>query len=115
MTASACADGLRVRADRAPVGAVPDTLGLVARKKKVNVGGNLVDGTEVGFRPSGEHWNEYLLDDGTLVRIKLVVTEVVRIDDAYDSNGEPVYVVNSTNVMRVSAPDELRRQPDGLG
>ena len=28
--------------------------------------------TEVGFRATGEHWNEYLLDDGTVARVKLV-------------------------------------------
>lgn len=81
----------------------------VARKKKVNLGGSIVDGTEVGFRASGEHWNEYLLDDGSVIRIKLVVTNVVRIDGMHDNNGDPVYTVNSTNVMGVSAPDELRR------
>lgn len=84
----------------------------MARKKKINLGGTMVEGTEIGFRPSGEHWNEYLLDDGTVVRIKLVLTGVVRIDGMYDAEGEPVYFANSTNVMGVSAPDELRRQID---
>ena len=32
----------------------------------------------VGFRTSGEHFNEYLLDDGTVLQIKLVLTEVWR-------------------------------------
>lgn len=84
----------------------------MARKKKINLGGTMVEGTEIGFRPSGEHWNEYLLDDGTVVRIKLVLTSVVRMDGVYDSEGEPVYFVNSQNVMGVSAPDDLRREPD---
>jgi hypothetical protein len=26
----------------------------------------------IGFRASGEHFNEYLLDDGSILRIKLV-------------------------------------------
>ena len=40
--------------------------------------GKLLNATEVGYRPSGEHWNEYLLDDGTLARVKLIVTGVYR-------------------------------------
>lgn len=75
----------------------------------------LPDGTEgeaevVGFRPEGEHWNEYLLDDGTHLRIKIVVTDVLRVDGHYDQAGNPVYVVNSTNVLAVDAPDQLRRK-----
>ena len=71
----------------------------------------MVDATELGFRPAGENWNEYLLDDGTVVRIKLVVTEVARIDGQYDAEGNPHYAIKSTNVIAISVPDELRRQP----
>lgn len=75
----------------------------------------LPDGTEaqaevVGFRPGAEHWNEYLLDDQTLLKIKVVVTEVLRVEGQYDQAGNPAYVVNSTNVLAVDAPDELRRR-----
>jgi hypothetical protein len=84
----------------------------VARKKKINLGGSIVEGTEIGFRSSGEHWNEYLLDDGTVLRIKLVVSSVVLIDNMYDAEGEPVYYVRSTNVMGVSALEDLRRRDD---
>ena len=83
----------------------------MARTRKVP----LPDGTEgdaevVGFRASGEHWNEYLLDDGTVLKLKLVVTDVVRVEGQYDQAGNPVYIVQSTNVLAVDAPDELRRR-----
>lgn len=65
---------------------------------------------EVGYRTlSDEFWNEYLLDDGTRVRIKLVVTEVLKLPGEFDVHGNPVYVVNSTNVMHVNAPGEQRK------
>lgn len=67
--------------------------------------------TEVGFRSSGENWNEYLLDDGTVFRIKLVVTDIYRVDGAYDDQGNPQYVAKSTNVAAVSASDDMRRKP----
>lgn len=82
------------------------------RKRRVTVPGiGEADGIEVGFRSSGENWNEYLLDDGTVLRLKLVVTEVLRVDGRYDREGNPIYLVRSQNVMGVSAPEELRRQP----
>lgn len=73
--------------------------------------GRMLEGTELSFRSSGENWNEYLVDDGTVVRVKLVVTEIVRIDGEYDDEGNPAYVIKSTTVPAISPPDELRRQP----
>lgn len=69
------------------------------------------EATEVGFRAAGEHWNEYLLDDGTVLRLKLVVTNVVKIDGLYDNDGNPAYLAQSTNVVGVSSPEEIRRKP----
>lgn len=62
------------------------------------------DATPVGFQNAREYWNEYLLDDGTIIRLKLVATEVLRIEDMRDANGAPVYVVKSTNVLVANAP-----------
>lgn len=70
-----------------------------------------MDMTEVGFQTGAEHWNEYLTDDGTVIRVKLVATEVLRVDGRYDAEGNPAYFVKSTNVTTVSAPDELRQKP----
>ncbi len=65
------------------------------------------------FQTGGEHWNEYIVEDGSLLRVKLVATEVIRLDDQYDQEGNPVYILNSTNVMVVAAPDDLRREQGG--
>lgn len=75
--------------------------------------GGMVDGTELGFRSSGEYWNEYLIDDGTVVRLKVVVMDVVRVDGMYDDEGNPQYMIKSSNLMVVSAPTELRREIGG--
>ena len=52
---------------------------------------------------AGEHWNEYLLDDGTVFKIKLVVTEIARVKDRYDENGDPIYAAIHTQVTAVDA------------
>lgn len=63
------------------------------------------DVESVGFRSSsGEHFNEYLLDDGTVLKIKLVVTEVLKVGDLHDPQGNPVYVINHTQVTATNSP-----------
>ena len=59
---------------------------------------------------SQEFWNEYLLDDGTVVRVKLVATEFLRVDGQFDADGNPVYVVKSTNVMSIQSPEALKKR-----
>ncbi len=71
--------------------------------------GSIVEGTITPFRGDVEHWNEYLLDDGTVIRMKAVVTEIVRIDGQYDPEGNPAYLINSQNVTHVSAPEHLKK------
>jgi hypothetical protein len=74
--------------------------------------GEEIEGEVVGFRAAGEHWNEYLLDDGTVFRIKLVLTEIVRVKDQHDSKGDPIYAATHTQVTAVDAPDALRRRSE---
>ena len=82
------------------------------RKKMVPGPNGPVEGTELGFQSAGEHWNEYIVDDGTVIKIKLIVTDITRIDGMYDQVGNPVYAAASTNVMSVSAPDKLKKKDD---
>lgn len=77
------------------------------RKRRVTgPDGQLTDATEVGFRTHGEHWNEYLLDDGTVIRLKPVVTMITRVEGLIDEKGQPVYIVESSNVLSVSAIEQ---------
>jgi hypothetical protein len=62
----------------------------------------------IGFRTSGEHFNEYLRDDGSILRIKLVLTDVWKAKGAYDGYGDPAYLVRHSQVIAVDAPDHLR-------
>jgi hypothetical protein len=71
-----------------------------------------VEGTVMPFQTGGEHWNEYLVDDGTVLRVKQVATEVIRVDGYYDQEGNPMYLLNSTNVMVASSPDDLKRKEE---
>ena len=69
----------------------------------------------IGFRASGEHFNEYLLDDGSVLRIKLVLTEVLRMSGMYDRYGNPAYLARCAEVMAVDAPEHLMEGGDANG
>ena len=64
--------------------------------------GEPISVTEVGFSDHYERWNEYLLNDGTVIRLKLVLLQVYRWDGHFDHNGDPVYFVDSADVLAVS-------------
>jgi hypothetical protein len=82
----------------------------MVNKVKVNFGGEEVEATPIDINQTNEHWNQYLLDDGTVLKMKLVATKVLRVDNKYDKEGNPLYIVQSTNVTSVSAPDNLKRK-----
>ncbi len=78
---------------------------------KINFQGRDVDATEVEFQTRKEDWNEYQLMDGTVIKMKLVVSEIFRIDGVYDKEGTPAYQIKSTNLPVVKSPDALKRKP----
>ena len=59
---------------------------------------------------SGEKWNSYILHDGTTLKVKAVVAEVLRVDGQYAPNGDPLYTVNASLVVSSNAPDNLKRK-----
>ena len=85
----------------------------MARRRQVpGPGGKKVWGTEIPFRTGAEHFNEYLLDDGTVIKIKLVATNITKIDDLTDADGNPVYNVQSNNVVAISVPEDLKEEEE---
>ena len=76
---------------------------------KIIYGGKEVDGEDMSFSLVREDWNTYQLHDGTELRMRLVVSEVVRISGEFDREGNPVYVVKSGNMLVVKSPDNLKR------
>jgi len=60
-----------------------------------------VEITEVEFLTRKEDFNEYQLTDGTTLRMKTVVTDVVRVEGELSPDGTPIYQVRSTSIVRV--------------
>ncbi|MFC7230693.1 hypothetical protein ACFQMM_03490 [Saliphagus sp. GCM10025308] len=70
--------------------------------------GEVAEFEDVDFDTVSEEWNEYELEDGTSLKVKLVLQKVMRAEDKYTPAGEPIYQISSQNVVRTSdVPDEL--------
>jgi len=85
----------------------------IRRKIPLGPGGPVKEAELIEIRQSNEHWNDYLLGDGSAIKMKTVVTEVWRVIGEYDGEGNPIYFVRSTNVLTVNAPEELRKPLEG--
>lgn len=79
------------------------------RKVRVGPDGPEKDAERVDIQQANEYWNEYLLADGSIIKLKVVATEVWRVENEYDADGNPVYLVKSQNVLNIISPDQLRR------
>lgn len=73
------------------------------KKITINLGGRDVEAVPVDVNQANELWNEYLLEDGTVLKMKLILKKVMRVAGEFDSEGNPVYVMQSTNVSAVSS------------
>lgn len=82
---------------------------MTNKNVKVPFKGKMVDGEEMEFEVLGEKWNEYRVEDGTKLRMKTVVTRIVKTKE-YNQDDDPIYVVNSQNILTVKAPDNLKRK-----
>lgn len=72
---------------------------------------DLAEAEDVDFTEEREYWNAYKLKDGTTLKIKLVLRGIKRLQKC-GTDGSPIYLINSTNVVRaVDVPKELKAKP----
>ena len=74
--------------------------------KHINYQGRSVDAQELDVVSSNERWNEYQLADGTELAIKLVLVKVFRAVNEKSPEGEPMYMVNSQNIVKVKTVEK---------
>jgi len=80
-------------------------------KRNVMVGGRMVPGTVAQVAGNqGEPWTEYLLGDGTVLRLKVVLFEATKVDDAFEQDGTPVYITKWGVLQHSSSPDAIKKQ-----
>jgi hypothetical protein len=82
--------------------------GKSMKKVELKLGDKTVEGTLVDFETMREEYNSYRLSDGAVIRMKTVVTNIIRTEE-FTPTGEPVYIVNSQNVLVADVPDEMKK------
>lgn len=78
---------------------------------KVPLGGSIVDADDIPIEESTERSSEYVLKDGTRLRVKFSVIAVGKIQGKFDNEGNPQYVINGSPTVAIMEVDEkLRRK-----
>lgn len=72
---------------------------------------DVMEAVDLDFTEEKEYWNVYKLEDGTTLKVKLVLKGVKRLKK-WAPDGTPVYLINSQNIVRaVNIPEELKAKP----
>lgn len=56
----------------------------------------------------GNDMISYILPDGTTIKLKNVLLQVVKIDDIKDMNGNPIYNIQTQNIIQVDSPTTVK-------
>jgi len=86
----------------------------MAEQKKTKMAtatGDMVEGIEVPINESNEKWSELKLGDGTVLRVKMSVSQILRIEGQYDALGNPIYVMNATPTIAVISVQDEHKKP----
>jgi len=72
---------------------------------------DIIEGEDVDFQEETEHWNVYKLNDGTTLKVRIIVTAVKRLKK-FRPDGDPLYIIQSQNVVRaLNVPASLKMRP----
>ena len=75
------------------------------KKIMMTIGGNKVEAESMAVKPIEEPWSIYKLDDGSIIKLKLVVSDIFKLPNPDPVTGLPQFVVRSTNVVSVEPAD----------
>ena len=78
-------------------------------EKRIVIPGQAPKNVErIDVENSDEPWTVIKLTDGSTLRLKNVVTDVWKVVDEYDDEGNPMYSIRVNGVMVVEAPSNLK-------
>ncbi len=70
----------------------------MGEKIQFNVSGNTIEGEIINFKAINEDWSEYQLENGTKIKVKIVVSKIVKSNEVNES-GQPIYYIQSSNIV----------------
>lgn len=62
---------------------------------------------EMDFETQKEGWSEYRLPDGTIIKLKNVVSRILRLTARTRENGSPFYVVEGSALLTTIPPSDI--------
>jgi len=69
--------------------------------------GQMVNAEQVKFTPISEEFSEYRLSDGKILKIRVVLVEVYRLDEVDEVTGKNNYFIKSAPIVNVEdAPEK---------
>jgi hypothetical protein len=84
---------------------------MTETKKKLPLFGFEVDVSDVPIVKAEEHFNQYVLEDGSVLRVKNVATSMLRVEGQFLPDGSPIYIVVATPAVSVES-SPLKRSPE---
>ena len=89
---------------------------MATRRAKHPKTGEIVDAVVVEIDEISDRPVKIILDDGSTLRLKTDVIEVVRFEGSWDEEGNPLYSVKSASFMTVlESSEQLKQRPAGIG
>jgi len=68
-----------------------------------------IDAMELDFEISSEPWTTVTLEDGTVLKLRINVTKVFRLEQYDQMSGEPAYQIASKVDVRSQVPSKLKK------
>lgn len=57
---------------------------------------------DISFDPIEENWNEYLINNGFVLRIKPIISQINRLNSVNEVTGTPNYGINVQPMVKIS-------------
>lgn len=80
---------------------------------RIKFEGNEEEARRVYVNSMREEWNQYMLEDGTVLRMRTILHDVYRLSHKFTPDGDPIYVVKTSNIVSPDVPAGLKRRTDG--
>jgi hypothetical protein len=83
---------------------------MAETKKKITVFGHEIDVSDVPIVKADERFNFYVLEDGTVLRVKSVATAMLRVEGQFLPDGNPIYIVVTSPAVSVES-SPIKKEP----
>jgi hypothetical protein len=84
----------------------------MSKPATIVIAGTPREATQIEVAEATRPWTDFLLEDGTRLRVHIVIDAVHRLEGQFDARGNPMYYVNTRTVHSVTSPESMRRPPE---